>query len=116
MHERLLDHFANPRNTEGLGPGAISVEVSNPICGDILRLSVLFEGDNVLVSFRVRGCVASIAAGSAVSEWLRINPVSSWDTLKPRQIEAELGELPPQSHHAATLCTDAVRALLDRMK
>src|SRR6516225_2027125 len=42
--ERLLDHFQNPRNVGELEPPAVSVEVSNPACGDILRLSVRFEG------------------------------------------------------------------------
>ena len=37
--ERLLDHFQNPRNVGELPPPAVTVEVSNPACGDILRLS-----------------------------------------------------------------------------
>jgi len=41
--ERLLDHFRNPRNVGELPPPAITVEVSNPACGDILRLSVRWE-------------------------------------------------------------------------
>ena len=35
----LSDHFRNPRNVGVLPPPAITVEVSNPVCGDILRLS-----------------------------------------------------------------------------
>ena len=45
---RLLDHFQNPRNVGQLPPPAVTVEVSNPACGDILRLSVRLED----------GCVA----------------------------------------------------------
>ena len=40
---QLIEHFQNPRNVGELGPPAITVEVSNPACGDILRLSVRFE-------------------------------------------------------------------------
>ena len=40
----FLDHFKNPRNVGELPPPAVTVEVSNPACGDILRLSVLLEG------------------------------------------------------------------------
>ena len=40
---RLIEHFQNPRNVGELGPPAITVEVENPACGDILRLSVRFE-------------------------------------------------------------------------
>ncbi len=35
----MLDHFQNPRNAGELPPPAVTVEVSNPACGDILRLS-----------------------------------------------------------------------------
>src|SRR5712692_5650944 len=40
--EKLLDHFKNPRNAGELPPPATTVEVSNPVCGDILRLSAQF--------------------------------------------------------------------------
>ena len=39
----VLDHFQNPRNVGELPPPAMTVEVSNPACGDILRLSVRVE-------------------------------------------------------------------------
>src|SRR5271169_5318893 len=67
----LLEHFQNPRNVGELPPPAVTVEVSNPACGDILRLSARFENDRVAeVRYKVRGCTASIAAGSALTEWL----------------------------------------------
>src|SRR5271169_2345445 len=64
----LLEHFQNPRNVGELPPPAVTVEVSNPVCGDILRLSALIEAGCVAESrFKVRGCTASIAAGSALT-------------------------------------------------
>src|SRR5450755_3472722 len=70
--EALLDHFQNPRNVGELLPPAVTVEVSNPACGDILRLSVRFEGGVAQEArYKVRGCTASIAAGSALTEWIR---------------------------------------------
>ena len=69
--ERLLDHFQNPRNVGELPPPAITLEVSNPACGDILRLSVRIEEGRVAEArYKVRGCTASIAAGSALTEML----------------------------------------------
>ena len=54
--ERLLEHFQNPRNVGELPPPAITVEVSNPACGDILRLSARFEGATAAeVRYKVRG-------------------------------------------------------------
>ncbi len=111
--ERLLDHFRNPRNAGELPPPARTVEATNPACGDILRLSVRFERERVAEArFKASGCTASIAAGSALTEWLAGRTSAELAALEPRDIEAELGGLSLESKHAARLCVDAVRALL----
>ncbi len=111
--ERLLEHFRNPRNVGELGPPAVTVEVSNPICGDILRLSVEFEGDlAVRARYKTRGCTASIAAGSALTEWMIGKTKRELAELKPAGIELAVGGLEPESRHAAVLCVEGVRAVL----
>jgi nitrogen fixation NifU-like protein len=111
--ERLLDHFRNPRNVGELPAPAVTVEVSNPACGDILRLSARFEGGAVAEArFKTRGCTASIAAGSALTEWMIGKTGAELAELKPAAIEESVGGLIPESKHAAVLCVDAVRALL----
>ena len=111
--ERLLDHFRNPRHVGELPPPAVTVEVSNPACGDILRLSVRFEGERcVEAAFKTRGCTASIAAGSALTEWLLDQTRAGMAALQPGDIEEAVGGLAPESKHAAVLCVDAVKALL----
>jgi len=111
--ETFLDHFKNPRNVGDLDPPAITVEISNPICGDILRLSARFEDDRVAeVRYKVRGCTASIAAGSALTEWMQGKTRADLAALKPPVIEEQVGGLIPESKHAAVLCVDAVKKLL----
>ncbi len=114
MHsERLLDHFQNPRNAGELAPPAHVVEVSNPACGDILRLSARFDPARVVEArFKTRGCTASIAAGSALSEWMLGKTRAELAAIRAADIEAELDGLIPESRHAAVLCVDGVRALL----
>jgi nitrogen fixation NifU-like protein len=114
MHsEVLLDHFQNPRNVGELPPPAVTVEVSNPACGDILRLSVRFEGDVAAEArYKVRGCTASIAAGSVLTTMLIGRTLRELGELKPDAIEAGLGGLAAESRHAAALCVDGVRAAL----
>jgi nitrogen fixation NifU-like protein len=111
--ERLIDHFQNPRNVGELAPPAITVEVSNPACGDILRLSVRFENDRVAeVRYKVRGCTASIAAGSALTEWMQGKTRAELAQFEPASVDAAVGGLPEASRHAGVLCRDGVRALL----
>jgi nitrogen fixation protein NifU and related proteins len=114
MHgEKLLDHFQNPRNVGELPPPAQTVEVSNPACGDILRLSVLWDGERVAEArYKTRGCTASIATGSALTEWMQGKTHAELKAVRAATIEACVGGLIPESKHAAVLAVDAVKAVL----
>ncbi len=115
--DQLLDHFQNPRNVGELEAPAITVEISNPACGDILRLSARFEQEVVAEArYKVRGCTASIAAGSALTEWLTGKTRGEIATLQPSVIEQAVGGLPAESKHAAVLCVDGVKLLLQRSR
>jgi len=110
---RLLEHFKNPRNVGELGPPAVTVEVSNPVCGDLLRLSVRFEGEVVAeVRYKAKGCTAAIASGSALTEWMTGKTRGELSALEPAVIEAALDGVPVESKHAAVLSVDGVKAIL----
>lgn len=114
MHnERLLDHFQHPRNAGELPPPAVTVEVTNPACGDLLRLSVRFEDDRVAEArFQTRGCTASIAASSALTEWMTGKSRRELAALRAQTIDDAVGGLEAASKHAAVLCVDGVKSLL----
>jgi nitrogen fixation protein NifU and related proteins len=112
-NETLLDHFQRPRNVGELPAPATTVEVSNPACGDILRLSVLLENGVICtVRYKTRGCTASIAAGSVLTVWMEGKSRAQLAELTAAMIDQAVGGLPVESGHAAVLCVDAVRALL----
>jgi nitrogen fixation protein NifU and related proteins len=115
--DRLLDHFQNPRNVGELGPPAITVEACNPACGDIMRLSVRFEnGVAEEARYKVRGCTASIAAGSVLTEWLLGKCKEEIAQFQPVVMDEAVGGLAPESKHAAVLCADTVKLLLKRLR
>ena len=110
---RLLDHFENPRNVGELPPPAVTVEVSNPACGDILRLSLASGGGQIVRAlYKTRGCTASIACGSALTEWLIGKSLAEAGAIRVSDIEDAVGGLTPESKHAAVLAVDAVRAAI----
>ena len=79
----------------------------------MLRLSARFEDGRVAeVRYQVRGCTASIAAGSALTEWMAGKSRDELKSLTPATIEDLLGGLEPASKHAAVLCLDGVKKLL----
>jgi len=110
---RLLKHFQSPCFVGVLPAPAVTVRVENPVCGDILQLSVAWDGDLAReAAFQTRGCTASIAAGSALAEWVTGKTRADLATFSTAVIEAELDGLPNESKHAAVLCVDAIKALL----
>ena len=111
--DTFLDHFQNPRNVGELAAPATTVEVSNPVCGDILRLSAEFNGDVVTAAaYKARGCTASIAAGSALTEWMRGKSRVELAAMQASAVELAVGGLIPESKHVAVLCVDAVKKLV----
>lgn len=113
MHnERILDHFRKPRNAGELLPPAVTIKATNRVCGDILQLSAAVS-DGVVreARFKARGCVASIACGSALTEWLPGKSMQDLEAFTPQQAEELVGGLPNESKHAGVLCVDAVKTL-----
>jgi nitrogen fixation NifU-like protein len=110
---RLLEHFRDPRNVGLLAAPAVSVDAANPACGDMLRLSARFENGRVAEArYQTRGCTASIAAGSALTEWITGKSREEVAGLTPAMVEELVGGLEPASKHAAVLCVDAAKKLL----
>ncbi len=113
---QLLEHFQAPKNVGEIPNPAAVVEVENPVCGDILRVSVTVSaGVITAVRYKTRGCAASIAAGSALTEWMDGKRVEQLRSFTVEGLEDMLGGLPNESKHAARLCSDAVHALIARV-
>ena len=111
--QTLLDHFQNPRNAGELPSANARIEASNPVCGDVLQLSALIECGVVReIRFLCRGCTASIACASALTECVQGRKVAQLQSITAESVAASLGGLPPASFHAATLACDALQLLL----
>ena len=113
FNEIVLEHFRNPHNAGELANATATVEVTNPVCGDILRLSVRVEGNSIVeIRFKTQGCVVAIAASSILTDLLAGKSRVQAGEITAELISRSLNNLPPASFHAAQLCVDAVAALL----
>ncbi len=114
---QVLDHFQNPRNAGEIDVPDAGAEVSNPVCGDVLRLSLNVRSGSVTeIRFKAKGCVPSMACGSALTELVRGKKVSDARALKREDLISALGGLPPASTHAAQLAIDTLTAVLRQIK
>lgn len=109
----VLEHFQHPRNVGALPGATASVEVSNPVCGDILQLAAIVEQETIReVRFLCRGCTASIACGSLLTEIMRGRELGALGAISAESLATALGGLEPATFHAAQLASDALRALV----
>jgi nitrogen fixation protein NifU and related proteins len=114
--EAVLDHFRNPRNAGELPGATATIEVSNPVCGDILKLSARVGDGRILEArFLCRGCTTSIACASLLTEELRGRSIAEARAIGAESLSQTLGGLPAATFHGAQLAADGSRALLQKL-
>ncbi len=113
---QVLDHFEHPRNAGVLDAPDASAQIQNPACGDVLQLTIKVAGERIEeIRFRARGCVASMACASALTELVRGKPIGEARALKREELLSKVGGLPAESMHASHLAMDALRVALDQL-
>jgi nitrogen fixation NifU-like protein len=116
LNEKILEHFRNPHNAGNLADPSAVGEVTNPVCGDTMRLSMRIQDGRVAEArFKTQGCVASIAAGSVLTDLLSNRTLGEVREITALRISGELGELPPATMHAAELAMDALNAVFEKI-
>jgi nitrogen fixation NifU-like protein len=113
---QVLDHFEHPRNAGTVANADASMQIENPACGDILKLSLKLSGDRIEeIRFLAKGCVCSMACGSALTELVQGKTIQQARELAREQLVSAVGGLPPASMHASHLAMDALAAALDQL-
>ncbi len=109
----VLEHFENARNSGELPDANAVARVENPVCGDMLELSLRVEDTRIAdARFRAKGCVPTIAWASRLTEIIRGAALGDVLAIHRESLIESLGGLPEASHHAAQLSLDALRAAL----
>ena len=115
--EKVLDHFKNPRNLGSLDKDDASVGtgiVGAPECGDVMKLQLKINDDNVIedAKFKTFGCGSAIASSSLATEWVKGKTIDEALKIKNTDIVNELS-LPPVKIHCSVLAEDALKAALE---
>jgi nitrogen fixation NifU-like protein len=114
---QLLDHFEHPRNPGEVPNPDASVQVENPACGDILKLTLQVKDGRISeIRFRAKGCVPAMACGSALTELVKGKTLDEARSLRRQEVAAAVGGLPEASSHASHLAIDALSAVLKQIK
>ena len=114
--EKVLDHYANPKNVGTLDKSKPNVGtglVGAPECGDVMRLQIEVV-DNIIVDakFKTFGCGSAIASSSVATEWLKGKSLDEAMTIDNMDLVEELN-LPPVKIHCSVLAEDAIKSAIN---
>lgn len=111
--EKVMDHFANPRNVGEIENASGVGTVGNAKCGDIMRMYLDIQ-DNVIrdAKFKTFGCGAAIATSSMATELVKGKTVEEALTVTNKAVMEALDGLPPVKIHCSLLAEEAIHAAL----
>jgi nitrogen fixation NifU-like protein len=114
---QVLDHFQNPRNAGDLENPDTSVQLENPACGDVLKLSLKVEDGRIAEArFKAKGCVPAMACGSLLTQMISGKTLGEARQIRREELVKAIGGLPPESSHAAHLAVDVLAAALRKVE
>ena len=116
-NEKVMDHFANPRNV-GEIPNADGVgEVGNPVCGDMMTFYIKVKDNKIDdVKFKTFGCGAAIAVSSMVSEMAKGMTLEEAMQISNKDVAEQLGGLPENKLHCSNLGADALHKAIENYR
>src|SRR5215467_1338697 len=111
--EKLLDYFQNPRCVGEIPDAHAVVEVSNPVCGDVMKLWVKLDNGRIQdAKFKAQGCSAAIATSSYATEMIIGMDLNQARAITKEQIADALGGLPASKIHCSVLASEAIQKVL----
>jgi nitrogen fixation NifU-like protein len=118
--QKVLDHYEQPRNVGSMpkdDPDVGTGLVGAPACGDVMKLQIRVNRDNVIedARFKTFGCGSAIASSSLLTEWVKGMTLDQALGIKNTQIVDELS-LPPIKIHCSVLAEDAIKAAIADLK
>ncbi len=112
--QKVMDHFTNPRNVGEIEDADGVGMVGNPICGDVMKLSIKVEGGRIAAAkFKTFGCGAAIATSSMVTELVRGKTLEEALEISNKAVAEALDGLPAQKMHCSNLAAEALHKAIE---
>ena len=116
---QVIEHYERPRNIGSLDSGSNNVGtglVGAPECGDVMKLQIKVEKDQIVdAKFKTFGCGSAIASSSLATEWVKGKSMDEAMAIKNTEIVEELS-LPPVKIHCSVLAEDAIKSAINDYK
>ena len=111
--DKVMDHFAHPRNVGDLEDANAVGQVGNLKCGDIMTIYMKIEVDIIQdIRFQTFGGGAAVATSSMATEMVKGKSVQEALQLTNKAVMEALDGLPQVKIHCSLLAEEAVHAAL----
>lgn len=112
--EKVMDHFANPRNVGVIEDANAVGEVGNAKCGDIMKMYMKINDEGVIedIKFKTFGCGAAVATSSMATEMVKGKTIEEALKLTNKAVAEALDGLPPVKMHCSVLAEEALRSAI----
>ena len=111
--KKVLEHFKNPRNVGEIEDADAVGTVGNPVCGDMMELSLKIKDDMIEdIKFRTFGCASAIATTSMLTEIVKGKTLKEAEDLTWDDVVEGLEGLPPIKVHCSLLAVDGLKKAL----
>ena len=116
--EKVMDHFANPRNCRLMEDANGIGTVGNPTCGDLMTIYIKVNDDEVIedISFQTFGCGAAIATSSMITELAVGKTLDEALAISRNDVADELDGLPPIKMQWSNLAADGLQAAIENYR
>ena len=112
--DKVLDHFANPRNVGSIEKADGIGTVGNAKCGDIMQIYLKVENNIIQdVKFKTFGCGAAIATSSMATELVKGKSIEEALKITNKAVMEALDGLPPAKIHCSLLAEEAIQAAIE---
>jgi len=111
--EKVMEHFANPRNVGEIKDADGIGKVGNPTCGDVMWIYIKVKDNRLVdVKFKTFGCGAAIATSSMITEMARGKTLEEALEITRKDVAEALDGLPPIKMHCSNLAADGLHAAI----
>jgi len=111
--EKVMEHFANPRNVGELEDANAVGQVGNPKCGDIMKIYMKIEDDKISdIRFKTFGCGAAIATSSMATELVKGKTIEEAISLTNKAVADALDGLPAAKLHCSVLAEEGIKSAI----
>ena len=112
--DKVMEHFMNPRNMGEVENANAVAQVGNPICGDVMRMTMHIDDDDRIadIKFKTFGCGAAIASSSVMTEIIKGMTIDEALQVTNKAVTEALGGLPAQKRHCSVLAEEGIHSAL----